>query len=211
MKDTALAALPPQDDPAFLMGPRGSLIATKHIAPAALMEDQIVKNLIERAREISHLLVKFRADAFDEVDTYMAILAEKFGAQPRKSSNTQLTDFSEHFRVEVSTGTFLSLGPELQAAKSLVDECLGRWSENADDNLRTIVNDAFDVGSEGRVKVDRILALRRVQIHDDTWKRAMEAITEAVRITRSKRYVRFHYRENIDAKWQQIPLDLARV
>ncbi len=210
MAQTSVAASPP-DEKQYLTNSRGTPIETKFISPASLMEDQIVKKLIERAQALNEALAAFRNEAFDEVDTYLELLAEKFGATPRKASNAQLTDFSEHFRVDVSTGKFLSLGPELQAAKTLVDECLERWSETADDNLRAIVNDAFDVGSENRVKVDRVLALRRVQIQDETWQRAMQAITEAVRVTRSKRYVRFHYRPNSDANWVQIALDLARV
>lgn len=199
------------DGQEYMLNVFGSWIPKRMIPPQTLLEDQTVRDMVGRAAEMHQALVAFRENAFDTVDAFMALLAEQYGAKGRSNANTQLTSFDGRLKVEISTGNFLTLGPELQAAKLLIDECLSRWSEGANDNLRAIVNDAFAVGAEGKLRVDRILALRRVAIDDPAWKRAMEAISDAVRVTRSKRYVRFHRRENESAPWEQITLDVARV
>jgi hypothetical protein len=205
--DTAAPAVP--DD--LIMRSDGSFISRRMLRPDVLLQDQVVHLLCDRAQAVQQQLLAFREAAFSDVDEFLGVLTDKYGAKPRRGSNTTLESIDGLFRVEISTGHFLTLGPELQAAKSLIDECLIEWSAGGNDNLRALVNDAFDVGTEGSIRVDRILALRRVVIEDAKWKRAMEAISDAVRVTRSKRYIRFHQRPNADAKWQQISLDIARV
>ena len=87
-----------------------------------------------------------------------------------------------------------------------------RWAEGGNPNLKTIVNDAFDVGKEGKLRMDRILGLRRLAIEDKEWLRAMDAISDAVRVTQSKRYIRFYRRDAGPAGgYAQMPLDIARV
>ena len=72
------------------------------------------------------------------------------------------------------------------------------------------MTDAFDVGQQGKLRVDRILGLRRLAIDDADWLRAMEAISNAVRVVQSKRYVRFYRRTAPAGPYEQVALDLAR-
>jgi hypothetical protein len=86
-----------------------------------------------------------------------------------------------------------------------------RWSEGANDNIRALIDHAFQVNKEGRIDTHRVLGLRRLDIEDADWKRAMDAISDAVRVSGSKTYVRFY---QIDAETGQraaITLDLANV
>jgi cell division septum initiation protein DivIVA len=200
-----------QPDDEMIENSFGSLVAKRLVAPAQLFEDQTVQKLADEAAALSQVILDFRTKMFEEVDAFLDLVAERYGARRRSRGNVILTSYDGKTRIEVSTANFITLGPELQAAKSLIDECLTRWSEGANDNLRTIVQDAFEVGEEGRLRVDRVLALRRVHIDDPQWRTAMQAISDAVRVTHSKRYVRFHRRENQDAPWKQIVLDVARV
>ena len=189
----------------------GGYVSRRTVRPDVLLQDQTVRMLCERALATRAMLRLFRDAAFSDVDEFLSVLAEKYGAKNRRGTNAMLESLDGLFRVEVSTGHFLALGPELVAAKALIDECLTKWTAGGNVHVQALVNDAFDVGSEGRVRVDRILALRRSAIDDPTWKRAMDAISDAVKVTHSKRYIRFHERPNLDAPWQQICLDVARV
>jgi hypothetical protein len=195
----------------MMLNAHGYWVPERLVRPETKLEDQTVKMLCGRAREMRGQLASFRFEAFADVDQFMEILAERYGAKPRSTGNTTLTSFDGLQKVEISTGHFLTLGPELQSAKSLIDECLEEWSEGANDNLKVLVNDAFAVGEGGKLRVDRILALRRVDIADAKWQRAMAAISDAIRVTHSKRYVRFHERTDANAPWKQIALDVARV
>ena len=96
--------------------------------------------------------------------------------------------------MKVAIGDSLTFGPKLQVAKALIDECLVEWTEGGNDNVRALINDAFDVGKEGKLRVDRILSLQRLAIDEPRWKRVMEAISDSIRVESSKSYVRFYHR-----------------
>ena len=70
-----------------------------------------------------------------------------------------------------------------------------QWSEGVNENLRAIVDDAFNVGKSGLVSTSRVLGLRRLNIKDATWKKAMDAITESMQVVSSKTYMRFYERD----------------
>jgi hypothetical protein len=190
----------------------GHYVPTHLIKPEHRLEDQLVALLTNRALDLQAQMAAFRTDAFSDIDALLDTLTEKY--QARRSGaggNTTLVSFDGLRRVQVATGDFLTFGPELQIAKSLIDECLTQWTEGGNDNVRAIVNDAFNVGKEGKIQVDAVLRLRRLDIKDPTWLRAMEAIGDAIRTTHSKRYVRFYERKTHDGEWRQISLDLSRV
>ncbi|HAT2590586.1 TPA: DUF3164 family protein, partial [Citrobacter freundii] len=98
----------------------------------------------------------------------------------------------------------------LQIAKDLIDECVTEWSEGANDNLRAIIADAFQVDKEGQLNTGRILSLRRVKIQDERWSRAMEAISESLQVAMSKTYINFREKDK-HGKLINIPLDIAAI
>ena len=71
-----------------------------------------------------------------------------------------------------------------------------------------LVDDAFNVGKNGLVSTGKVLGLRRLNITDATWRRAMDAITESIQVVSSKTYMRFYERQD-DESYKQIPLDVA--
>ena len=198
--------------PGMSLNSHGGYTPTHMIKPQTKLEDQLVSALCDRAAQLREIMAVFRANAFADVDALLDLLATQYEA-PRggQAGNVTLNSFDGLLRVQIATGDFLSFGPELQVAKNLVDDCLTKWTEASGDEIKAIVTDAFDVGKEGKIRVDRVLALRRLNIEDPTWGRAMQAIGDAVRVTRSKRYVRFYKRPRHDADWEQISLDLSRV
>jgi hypothetical protein len=195
----------------MMMNAVGHYVPTRLVRPDQIAQDEAVRKMIAGARGLHAVLLQFRTTAFRDADAFLALLAAKYQAAPRSAANATLTTFDGLMKVEIATGHFLTFGPELQAAKSLIDECVQEWSAGANVNLQALVNNAFAVGDGGKIRVDRVLALRRVEITDAKWQRAMSAISDAVQVTHSKRYIRFHVRENHEAPWKQIPLDVARL
>jgi len=200
------------DKPEYMTDSAGRLVPRANVKPEHLLEDEVVRLMVLAAEVMSEKLRGFRQNSFDSIKAFSEMLDQEYGVKRSggPKGNFTLSSFDGTLRVQVAIGDYLSFGPELQTAKRLVDECLTRWSEGASDNLRTIVNDAFQVDKEGKLNVDRILGLRRLSIKDDTWARAMEAVSNAVRVTHSKTYVRFYRRASPDLEFAQIPLDLAR-
>lgn len=99
---------------------------------------------------------------------------------------------------------------QLQAAKVLIDECLREWTIGARPEIATLVQDAFRVDAAGKLRTGSVLALKRLDINDPKWRRAMEAIGDAVKVVGSKSYVRFYHRDD-KGQYQPLSLDLAGV
>ena len=73
-----------------------------------------------------------------------------------------------------------------------------------------MVNDAFQVDRQGNVNAKRILSLRKFNIDEPRWQRAMAAIGDSLTVAGSREYVRVYERVSGD-RWEQIPLDVAGV
>ena len=189
----------------------GRLVPRANVKAEHLIEDELVRKLDELAEAQTQALAALKATAFAEVDALISLLGEKYGAAPGGAKgNVTLSAYDGSRRLQVAVGNALDFGPELQAAKALIDGCLDRWTQGGNPNIRAIVTDAFDVGQQGKLRVDRILGLRRLAIDDADWLRAMEAISNAVRVVQSKRYVRFYRRATPAGPYEQVALDLAR-
>jgi hypothetical protein len=103
----------------------------------------------------------------------------------------------------------LEFGPELQAAKAIIDECLIEWASGGDANIQAIVSRAFSVDKQGQINRTELFMLLRVQITDPRWLRAMEAIRDSIRVVGSRTYMRVYERSAPDAPWRAIALDMA--
>jgi hypothetical protein len=202
-------AAPPALD-GYMRDARGRLVPAALVKPEQLLEDALVRGLHEKAAKLSELLREFRDTALDDIEALLGLLADKYGALGGERGNLSLDTFDGDLIVLVSVGDQIDLGPELQIAKTLIDGCIRRWSEGASIELQAVVNDAFDVDKKGKLNVGRILALRRMNIDDADWKKAMDAIGNATRVVRSKRYLRL-YRKSGDKPKEQVPLDLSSV
>ena len=131
--------------------------------------------------------------------------AKKLGG---KKGNITLTSFDGRYKLIVAVNDGILFNEKLQIAKQLIDECIGKWSKNARPELKVLVDDAFNVGKNGLVSTGKVLGLRRLNITDATWRRAMDAITESIQVVSSKTYMRFYERQE-DESYKQIPLDVA--
>lgn len=113
-------------------------------------------------------------------------------------------------KVQVQVSDLIAFGPELQIAKSLIDECLTEWSADSRPEIQSIVMRAFNTDKEGQVNRSDVFMLLKLEILDPRWQSAMEAIRNAIRVTGSKEYVRFYRRATLEAEWQAITIDLAK-
>ena len=97
----------------------------------------------------------------------------------------------------------------LQAARELINECLSDWTEGANDNLRAIIDAAWEVDKDGNVSTSRILGLRRIKVNDERWEQAMKALTDSIQVIYSKSFIRV-YEKDVHGEWKPIPLDIAK-
>ena len=76
--------------------------------------------------------------------------------------------------------------------------------------MQAIVTNAFNTDKEGQINRAEIYKLLQLDIQDERWTRAMQAIRDAMRVVGKSTYVRCYQRSAPDAKWQHITIDLAK-
>ena len=196
----------------YMTDARGALVPLGAIKAQDKLIDETVRKIMGFAIALSEQVARFKGHTFDDIGSLQALLDQEYGAKAGgPKGNVTLTSFDGLQRVTLKMADLIEFGPELQAAKKLVDECLNDWSAGAGDELRTIVNRAFQVDREGRINRAEIFMLLRAQIDDERWKRAMDAVRDSIRVLGSKAYLTFHCRPSADAAWTGISIDLARV
>ena len=70
---------------------------------------------------------------------------------------------------------------------------------------------AFQTDKEGKINTGRVLALRRLDIRNEKWQKAMQAIGESLQVVGSKEYVRIYERIGNTDQYRPISLDVAAV
>jgi hypothetical protein len=191
---------------------QGRLVPIELIKPIDLARNDLVTALIDCARELSAILKNFKQQAFDDFNAFVDLSAEQYGVTlGGRKGNVTLTSFDGRFKVVRQIQDSIVFDERLQAAKVLVDECITGWAKGTGPEIRALVNDAFQVDKEGTVNTARVLALKRLEITDQKWQRAMQAIQDSVLISSSRSYMRFYERVGDTDRYEAISLDLSKV
>lgn len=199
------------DGKTYWQDPHGRLMPEELIKEMDKERDELVCRFVEQAKEVQSTLRTFKNQVFDDVSAFVQLSAEKYDVQiGGRKGNLTLFSYDGKYKLTVAVANHLRFDERIQAGKALVDECLHEWAGQARPELKALIDNAFQVDKEGNLSTARILSLRRVDIQDERWTRAMQAISDSIQIVGSKDYVRFHER-NEQGKYMPISLDVAGV
>lgn len=191
---------------------KGNWVPVANVKPVDLLMDDMVRKVAGYAEDLSAELVRFQTHTDADIAALDALIFQDYGVEaPEGKGNRTFTSFDGCLRLSVSVSDRIVLGPELQAAKAVLDTLINERGAGVDAFLLTLVKRAFKVDQEGKVDVRAILALRRLAVDDPRWPEFCRAIDDAVRVVGSKRYLRIHRRDRPDGQWRMIPLDLAAI
>lgn len=201
-----------QDVPAgFRQNAKGHLVPEDKIKEIDLLRSSTVEEMIADAQALQLQMRKFKEQAHADIAAFMQLSLEKYDvALGGNKGNVTLLSFDGKYKVTRQISDAIRFDERLQAAKALIDECISLWSASSNDNIRVLINDAFQVDKEGKISTNRVLGLRRLDIKDDKWLQAMQAISDSIIITDSKTYIRFYERDEHGA-YQAISLDFASI
>ena len=201
-----------KDDHGYWIDGSGAHIPPKYIDPVDKKRDVLVEKQIRQALLLQERLRKLKENVLADIGNYLDWLADLHGEESLSpGGNYMLTGFSGNKRLQIKINKVLEFDERLQLAKKKIDECLERWSQDANDNLKVVVFDAFKVDRKGNVDTKRILGLRKLKIKDAAWNKAMDLITDAVTVTGQRSYLMFQLKADQDAEWETLRLDLAGV
>jgi hypothetical protein len=190
---------------------KGRYVPVETIRAADRLEDETVRKVMGYARELSEQVARFKQHTFDDLGAFEALLAQEYGASKGGAKgNKTFMSFDGLMKVSVQVQDYIDFGPQLQVAKGLIDECLNEWAADSRPEIRAIVTRAFNTDKAGKINRAEIFMLLRLDIEDERWGKAMEAIRDAMRVVGSKTYVRCYERRSIEDGWQAVSIDLAK-
>lgn len=191
---------------------QGRLIPEDQIKPIDKLRDELVLSLATKAKALQKQMRDFKQMAYSEIQEFVELSANEYGTKlGGKKGNVTLLSFDGSNKIQHAVQESLAFDERLQVARSLIDECLQEWVKDARPELAVIVNDAFRVDTKGEIRTARVLSLRRYEIEDVRWQRAMDAIGDACQVVGSKIYIRFYERVGESEHYRPVTLDIAGV
>lgn len=195
----------------YMANASGHLVPKTLVREHDLLRDEVARRLAARAVAAHQLLVEFKRDALADIADLVKITGERFDVKlGGDKGNVQITTYDGRFKILRSVADRIAFTEEIEAARELINDCIRRWSEGANDNIRVLVDRAFRTDTKGQMKTSAVLELLRLDIQDEQWKQAMAAIRESIQSTGTATYVRV-YERNSHGSYEAINLDLAAV
>lgn len=192
--------------------PDGSSIAFGKLKPRDQLAHELIVELMPDVADLSSKLAAFKKRAIDEILAHREMMMTDHGVKVGgKGGNISIKSADGRLLVRYKVDHPIEFGPELEAAKALIDECLEDWGQSAGPELRAIITKVFKVNSKGRLDTSGILGLRSHAFEDERWGRAMDAIDEAIRRDRTASYISFFRVDPETGAETRIPLDIAKL
>lgn len=195
----------------YMADAKGGLVPVEMVKAEHKLEDEVVRKIVSFASDLSDRIARFRGHTFTDLGEFDALLDQEYGVtKGGKKGNRTYQTFDGCMKVQVQVADFIDFGPQLQQAKTLIDECLNEWAADSRPEIRAVVTRAFNTDKEGKINRSEIFMLLRLDMDDARWLRAMAAIRDAMRVTGSKTYLRFYERDQPGDAWRPVTIDLAK-
>lgn len=196
----------------YMRNAQGHLVPIDQVREQDKLRDEAVIRLVLRGQKINRALAEYKRQALAEIADLIQIAADRYDAKiGGRKGNVSLSSYDGRYKIQRHIADRIQFGEELEAAKALINNCIDRWSEGANDNIRALVDRAFRTDTKGQIKTAAVLELLRLEIDDDEWFRAMDAIRDSIQTIGSAVYVRLYERVGESDQYRPIPLDLAAV
>jgi hypothetical protein len=193
----------------YMINGQGHLVPIGIIRQIDIERDALVKELYAQAESMAALIAKFKGQAMGDIAAFVEISLEQHGVKRGgKKGNIHLTTYDQTLRVRLDIAEEIKFTEELLAARELIDECLHDWTDGAKDQLKALINHVFEVDKDGNISATKVLGLRRYNIDDPRWSRAMTIIGQSIEIASTKPRLTFAKRAG-NGEWQTLNLNVS--
>ncbi len=193
----------------YLKNSYGHLVPLDLVSEIDKTRNDLVQEIVAKTIDLRELLGDFKTDAFGEIQAFAELSAEKYGVKLGGiKGNITLCSFDGRYQIKLSQADVKIFDERLQAAKQLVDGCIHRWTEGSRVEIIALVEHAFQTDREGKISLGRIYTLMQLDIDDEEWQQAMQALRDSMQVVSTKSYLRV-YERNKQGKFEQLALDLA--
>lgn len=188
----------------------GRLVHVDNVKEIDKTRDGMVRHIVDNARILQAEMMRFKNVVLSEIEAFVEMSASDYGVKlGGRKGNLNLLTYNGKYKVQVQIAEYIVPDERLNAAKAIIDKLLTSWTAGSCSEIKTIINDAFAVDHEGKFNLRRVLSLRRLEINDQDWKKAMDAISDSLQVVGSKSYMRVYERVGKEDKWVPISLDFA--
>lgn len=184
---------------------QGRMVPVALVKPADRQRDDLVRELFKQFEGIQQAMTDFRTVADRAINAHLELIQEQYGVKKGgQVGNLVMCSYDGSLRIIRAVDKVIAFTDEIHAAKALIYECVHEWTDGARPELRAIVDAAFRQDKQGHLSVDRIVGLLRLEIADDRWQKAMQAIKDSMQVQSTRSYLRF-YRRGVDGEYRHIP------
>ena len=196
----------------YMQDAQKRLTPVEMIDPIDLERNDLVVEMVNQAKALKKQLIAFKLSGMGNIEALLELSADKYNVKMGgKKGNVSLTSYDGRYKVQRAIAENIDFDERLQVAKELIDQCIQRWADGVDSKVRVLVDHAFQVDKQGNISTSRILSLRRINIDDEQWSQAMEAIADSIRVSGSTTYLRLYERVGDSEQYAPISLDIAKL
>ena len=194
----------------FRRNAKGHLVPVEQIKDIDRLRDDLVQEVIGKVTKLQEEMRRVKAEISTEVEAFLELSAREYDTNyGGKKGNVTLSSFDGQYRIVRAVADHLAFDERLQVAKELIDQCIHEWTAGSSSEVQALVEHAFQTDSAGKISTARVLSLRSLNIQNEKWQQAMQAIMDSIQVTGSKSYLRFYERQGEDGAYRQISLDVA--
>ncbi|WP_321276948.1 DUF3164 family protein [Thiomicrorhabdus indica] len=195
----------------YMQDSNGRLVPENLVSDIDKARNELVQEIVGKAHALSTLITQFKGQSMDDIEAFVELSAEKYDAKMGgKKGNLTLMSFDGRFKIQRSISERIVFDERLQVAKELIDQCIHKWVDGSNDNIRALVEHAFQTDKQGKINVSRIFGLMRLDIKDEDWVQAMAAIKDSIQVAGSKAYIRIYERVGNSDDYRPVVLDIAQ-
>ncbi len=193
----------------YMQNAQGYLIPQHKVKPIDIERHCFVMDKIAKVKSMHEQLMKLKSELLLDMESFIAKSAEAYHAPiGGKKGNVTIASFDGKYQIKRQLLDKITFDERLHIAKSLINDCLKKWTQDSSDKVRVIVEHAFKLDKKGKLSISAILSLRKLHIEDYQWKQAMHAITDSVQIMETKSYIRI-YEKTEDGQFKNISLEMS--
>lgn len=191
---------------------RGRMIPEELVKDYDKLKDQVVMDSFEGLKDLRQHMLEVKAQVMEDIYTLVQMSAERYGVSlGGDKGNVTVSSYDGRVKLVIAVNEYQSFNENIRLAKQVIDQCIEKWSEGANANLRTVIDQAFAVNQSGRFNVASIMGLRRLAIDDPDWHKAMEIIADSIETGCSRKYFRVYTRPKMDDPYNMVQFDLANL
>jgi hypothetical protein len=189
----------------------GQMIPVKYVKPYDRKRDAIARRILKRWLVGRAVIERVYAETVKDIEELeQAATTERTGGRKLGvKGNFQATSFDGLIVVSRSAKYSLHFDERLRAAQAIIEGIVREKTDGVDLDLVELIRGVFKPTSDGMLSQARVLGLFKLNIKHARWQEAMSLIRESIAAKRSKDILAVRFKNDRNADWQSVLLDIA--